>query len=160
MKKVFIIMVVLNIAFTLTANAQRHDKFDFDKFKAEKISYITEAIELTPEEATKFWPIYNEFEKKKFEYMNQRRELENYLKENKKKLSDKELIDSINKLSSLPVKEGELNLEYNKEFLKILSPLKVVELYEAEEGFRRYLFKKFREQRNGDNPPPPDEKEK
>ncbi len=149
MKRI-IFIILISVGISITSNAQGQGKFDFDKFKAEKISYITEAIDLTPEEATTFWPVYNEFEKKRFELMNERRELENHIRAKKNELSEEELSEAIKKLAALPIKDGELALKYNKEFLKILSPIKVVELYDAEEGFRRHLFRQFRENHKED----------
>ena len=35
-----------------------------EKLKAHKIAYITERLQLTPAEAEKFWPVYNELEAK------------------------------------------------------------------------------------------------
>lgn len=50
-----------------TMEAQDKKKDWKDRWKAEKIAYITDAMELTSAEAEKFWPIYNkcECEKKK-----------------------------------------------------------------------------------------------
>ena len=54
------------MAFSTFANEKPDGKFDFEKFKAEKIAYITNALSLTPKEAEVFWPVYNEFEGKKW----------------------------------------------------------------------------------------------
>ena len=32
-----------------------------DKIKAQRIAFITERLNLSPDEATKFWPVYNQF---------------------------------------------------------------------------------------------------
>ena len=50
-----------------TMEAQDKKKDWKDRWKAEKIAYITDAMELTSAEAEKFWPVYNkcECEKKK-----------------------------------------------------------------------------------------------
>jgi len=120
------------------------EPFDFEKFKSEKIAFITKAIELTPQEAEKFWPVYNEFEKSRFDIMNERRDLQNNLRENKAKLSDKEYADISRKMAMLHKKEGELMIRYNEEFLKILPAKKVIELYDAEGDFRRQLLKDYR----------------
>ena len=38
-----------------------------DKMMSEKIAFITTELELTPEEAQVFWPVYNQIAKEKFE---------------------------------------------------------------------------------------------
>jgi hypothetical protein len=145
-KKLFITTSILTIC-AIGLFAQRHEPIDFDKFKSEKIAFITKAIELTPQEAEKFWPIYNEFEKSRFNIMNKRRDLDNKLRENKAKLTDKECADISRKMASLHKDEGELMIKYNEEFLKVLPAKKVIELYDAEGNFRRQLLREYR-QRN------------
>lgn len=127
------------------ANANMQGKFDYDKFKADKIAYITEAIDLTPQEAEIFWPVYNEYEKKKWELMKERRELDKSLHDGVKEMSDEEYIKLSRKLASFPLKDGKLVEEYNEKFLKILPPKKVVELYLAEMNFRNHLLRNYRD---------------
>ena len=52
------------------------------RMKAEKISFISARLDLTTDEAQVFWPVYNEFERKKLELEKKRMELE--LKTNRK----------------------------------------------------------------------------
>ena len=51
------------IAFSSNINAQgpKQGKWQ-ERVMAEKIAYITTALELTPEEAQVFWPVYNQIE--------------------------------------------------------------------------------------------------
>lgn len=142
-----IVICLLGILLSVSSIAMaqnRENHFDFEKFKADKIAFITEAINLTPAEAEKFWPVYNEFEKKKWELMSERHEMERSLQDELKEMSDKEYIELSKKLASFPKKDGELNLEYNDKFLKILSPEKVVKLYIAEVNFRGKLLRRYR----------------
>lgn len=124
--------------------ANRFDRADFEKFKAKKVAFITEAINLTPAEAEKFWPVYNEFEKKKFSIMQERRDLENGLKEKIEDLSDEKYIELSKKMVSFQKSEGDLIIEYNDKFLKILSPKKVVQLYVAEMEFKGFLLREYK----------------
>ena len=48
-----------------------------EQLKALKIAYITEELQLTPEEAARFWPVFNAFEDKQREIRKQK--LKNYL---------------------------------------------------------------------------------
>lgn len=155
MKLKFTISLLLLVnTIPILANFKQ-DKFDYDKFKAEKIAFITEAIDLTPEEAEIFWPVYNEYEKKKWKLMSDRRELDQSLKEGVKDMTDKEYIELSRKLAAFQINDGKLNEEYNEKFLKILPPKKVVELYLAEHNFRNHLLRNYR-----DNDQKNDEKEK
>ena len=70
-----ILVFAILLAFALPAGAQekpqepkRPDRTEMgQRIKASKIAYITEQVELTPEEAEKFWPVYNELEDQKME---------------------------------------------------------------------------------------------
>ena len=37
-----------------------YDKASHDKMRAEKVAYLTAAMDLTPAEAEKLWPVYND----------------------------------------------------------------------------------------------------
>ncbi|HPR33240.1 MAG TPA: hypothetical protein PLK12_14165 [Prolixibacteraceae bacterium] len=137
--------VFLFSASNLKATGMKHDRFDFDKFKAKKVAFITEAIDLSPDEAELFWPLYNELEKKKFALMNERRETEKNINGDASKLTDAEYTELSRKMASFMKKESELLIEYNEKFLKVLPPKKVVALYKAEFSFREHLLKEYRQ---------------
>ena len=65
--KTMISMAMATIAaLCLSFNASaRHG--DGDKFKSEKIAFITTELNLTPAEAEKFWPVYNQLSQEKKE---------------------------------------------------------------------------------------------
>lgn len=143
------IFVIVSGSFT-QVNAQRNKGFDYDKFKAEKIAFITEAIDLTPAEAQHFWPVYNEYEKKKWELIQSRHDLERKLREGLEEMSEAEYKKLSVKLAAFPIEDGQLNTEYNNKFLEILSAKKVVQLYIAEIDFRGKMLRNYRD-RDGNN---------
>jgi hypothetical protein len=145
--KLITFSIVFFVAFH--ALADRCDHFDFDKFKAKKIAYITDAINLTPAEAEKFWPVYNEFEKKKFTIMQEQRDLEGSLKEKIEDLPDEKYIELSKKIASFEKIEGDLFIEYNDKFLKILPPKKVIQLYVAEKEFKGFLLREYKNGEHG-----------
>jgi len=150
MKRKIIISSIL-ILFVVQTFAIRFEQFDFEKIKAKKIAYLTDALNLTPAEAEKFWPVYNEFEQKRFAIMHERRELEQKLEKKIDDMAEDKYIELSKKLSSFPKREGDLFTEYNDKFLKILPPRKVVELYVADINFRGFLL---REYKKGEHEPP------
>jgi hypothetical protein len=147
--KIFFISVF--VLFALHTYSQKFDQFDFEKFKAKKIAYLTDAISLTPAEAEKFWPVYNEFDQKRFQLMQDRHSLEDKLEQKIEDMSDEKYIELSKKMSSFQKTEGDLFIEYNDKFLKILPPKKVVQLYVAERSFRGFLL---REYKKGEHEPP------
>ncbi|MCG6186436.1 Spy/CpxP family protein refolding chaperone [Maribellus maritimus] len=147
--KVLLVVLLIFIFFgSFLSNAQ--DKKDgmsrWEKFRAEKVSFLTEKLELTPTEAQKFWPVYNELEKSRWEAQKARRELEAKVHDvEDKNLSKKEIIQLTRDFSSSMEKEGQLYVKYNEEFLKILPPEKVLILYRSENEFRMHMIRKYRD---------------
>jgi hypothetical protein len=139
-----IITIAIFILFAVQTFGNRHEKFDFEKMKAKKVAYLTDAINLTPAEAEKFWPVYNEFDQKRISIMKERRELENKLEDKIEDMSDDKFIELSKKLTSFHKREGDLFVEYNDKFLKILPPRKVVEFHVAEMKFKGYLLREYR----------------
>lgn len=143
--KIITITLLIVLSVSTVALSQKHERFDYEKIKVEKIAFLTDAIGLTSSEAEKFWPVYNEFEKKKFELMHQRRELEQSLENEVKNMSEAEYKELSRKLSSFPSEDGKISTEYNEKFLKILPARKVVLLYISEVKFRNQLLRNYRD---------------
>ncbi len=122
----------------------------WEKIRSEKVAFLTDKLKLTPTEAQKFWPVYNELENKRWEAQKCRRDLEVKVKEAEESLSDKEVIELTRDYAGNMQKEGALMVKYNDEFLKILPPQKVLILYKAENEFRMYMIQKYRDRRRSE----------
>ena len=122
-----------------------------EQIKAMKVAYITSELSLTPEEAAKFWPLYNAFEDKQHEIRAQK--LKGYLDhiddESFDKVSEKEAATLLAQMEST---EDELH-QAKKKFIAslkgVISPLKILKLKKAEEGFNRKLLQQYRNKRLG-----------
>ena len=148
-KKTVILLTGIFLILNFISTAQNKDghKERMEKYRAEKVSFITTRLDFTPEEAQKFWPIYNEMEKERWEAQKLRRELELKVEDAEENLSDKEVIKLTREFSGSMQKEGELLVEYNEKLLEVLSPQKVLKLYKTENEFRMYMIKKYRDSR-------------
>ena len=114
-----------------------------------KISYITKQLNLTPDEAKTFWPVYNEYEMATEEV---RGEFRRNVKENRGKLnelSDKEVEELID--SQIANKQRELDIQksYHAQFKGVLPVKKVAKLYVAEHEFKKILLKEMQSHRGG-----------
>ena len=149
MKKLInILLVSLLMATTLTVRAQKkpHKNGDrWKKYQTEKIAFLTSNLELTPAEAEKFWPIYNQMDKERWEVQKARHELEAKIREAEEALSDKEVIQLTRDFAGNMQKEGGLLVKYNEKFLAILPPQKVLKLYQTENEFRMHMIKMYRD---------------
>ncbi len=148
MKQILIILTLV-VSFSLSGIAQErghgmHGDMS-DRFEAEKVSFITQKLELTPEEAQLFWPLYNELEKKKKENRAQAKILFKKLHDNSEKLSDNELGNLSDELIEFKLKEALLQKEYHLKYKKILPAKKILTLYHTERQFQGMLLRQIKE---------------
>lgn len=146
MKK--ILLMSLLVAFgliNLKAQERRGPSPEmFEKIKAEKISFFTSKLDLTPSEAQAFWPVYNEFEKKRFEIQKQIHEFERMPEEKYQTLSEQEIEKQTNNYIASFEQEANLIKEYHQKFMKVLPKKKVLRMYRAENEFRSYLIREYK----------------
>lgn len=116
-----------------------------DKMKAEKIAFLTDAMDLTSQEAEKFWPIYNKCEAEKREAFKATfsafKELNEAIQTKK---DDKTISRLLDRYLDSQDMEKEIDKKYLVEYQKILPAAKVANLYLGEEKFRRMQIHKLR----------------
>ncbi len=143
MKK--IIILTLAIIISGLAFSQKQDfKKRKEMVKTERIAFLTNKLNLTPNEAQKFWPVYNEYINKQEDIiMQNHKNMRDFMKD-QDNLTDEQAQKTVDTYVSLTKQENELFIEYNKKIEKILPIKKVALLYQAEKQFKRYLMKKMR----------------
>ena len=144
MKKIFI-LTYLFFSCSLIVNAQ-HEKGK-EKIRAIKIAYLTEKLNLTSTEAEKFWPVYNEYHKK-------RRALFKFEKhEIKKRIKEGYNTDSITneeaeKILVTIIKNREEHhkdrTNYQEKLQSILPAKKILILEITEREFNKKLMRKLK----------------
>lgn len=152
MKK--IIAFTLFFALIVAASAQPGDSKHEDrweKYRSEKIAFLTTNLELTPAEAQRFWPVYNQLEKERWESQKFRREMEEKVLEAEESMPDPKIKELTREFAGSMRKEADMLASYNEKFLEILPPRKVLKLYKSENEFRMYMIKKWRDRKRGDD---------
>ncbi len=114
------------------------------EIKAQKTAFLTQRLDLSPAEAEKFWPVYNQFDK---ELDANRKEMRAEHKAAKKDtdLTEAEASAAIDKEMAGRQKELDLRKKYAAEFKKTIGAVKTLKLGKAERDFRKELIKRFRE---------------
>ena len=138
------ILFVLALFPILRLTAQNPN---LEKLNAYKIAFFTRRLNLTSQEAEKFWPVYNEFQNKRNLIQVERQTLNRNINQNELNMSEKEMIEAGDKLISLQVQEAALAQDYHKKFKEILSPVKVIRLYQAENQYRMQLLNELKDNR-------------
>ena len=111
-----------------------------ENVEAAKVAYITDKIELTPEQAQKFWPVYNEYESKRRELM---RNYRGGYRRNLDEVSEQEAKERIEEMFDTKEKELALEKEYVAKYQRIISTKQVIQLYRAEREFTKLLLKRL-----------------
>ena len=132
--------------FTTSGTLMAQSQKQIDKFNEERKVYFMEELELTDSESKAFWPLYDDFQNRKMKLVEDERNTWTYAHKNADNLSDKEILETLEKGYSLKEKQLELEREYYQEkFLDALPTKKVLKLGKVEWDFRRHLIHKLRE---------------
>jgi len=137
------------ILFLITLNGFTQSRFKEKKeqIRALKIAFITDELKLTTDEATKFWPLYNNFEEKQRELKQQK--IRSYMKRFEsgevEKMSDKEATNFLNQMENTEDEMYQLRKKFVSNLKDILPPIKIIKLKKVEEDFNRKLLQQYRD---------------
>jgi len=116
--KRFLLLIILAFSF-LIGLAQNGSRLE-----ALKIAYITKRLDLSPEEAQKFWPIYNQYAEEL------KRARQDAIRNNK---SEIELDESLQKKKK----------KYSSLFTQAISPQKIDIFFKSEKEFGAFVQKEM-----------------
>jgi hypothetical protein len=107
------------------------------QIEAVKVEYLTRRLDLSPEEAQRFWPVYRNYQRELAKVIQERRKARQEQKKSGEQVDELEFEEDM-----LEVKK-----KYRKEFSEVLPPQKVNLLYQAEKDFREELLKQLKDRR-------------
>ena len=139
LKKMLCVSVVL-LAFTLTSFAQKSWGRS-EQIESIKVAFITSKLDLTSEEAQKFWPVYNNYTKEFLVLLKKKKEA--------RYNDNSDPNETINADILYESKMLELKKRYRKLYAKAIPPQKILALYRAESEFREHLYKQLNNRRKG-----------
>lgn len=147
MRNILIIcgIVILNIS-AIVAQDHKHR----ENFKAYKIAYITQNLDLSPEEAERFWPVYNDYEKKAFNLrIRKKKEIGKRIKEEGgvDSLMDETVNEYLGKLLNNELEYVSLKKKFYDDLKNIIPAKKVLKLYNTEGDFNRKVLSEYRKKR-------------
>ena len=129
--------------FSVLSFAQNNRKIE--KIKAIQVAFISNKLNLTPEEAQKFWPIFNQFSDKQFDLKFKRKML--LLKmnpQNATPVSDSEMSKLLADSENLEAEIQNNRSRLIKDLQGVISPQKIFMLKQLEEEFKKTLLKQFK----------------
>jgi Spy/CpxP family protein refolding chaperone len=149
MKKIAILLI--SIIFTQSVIYAQVSKAKREKIKELKIAFLTEKMQLTSDEAAKFWPVYNAFEQKKHDQKRYYRSKVNEvfgISKNEPVNIDKYTNEQIQQVLELQLQMHEKQLQLEKEYyaaLKEILPVKkIFLLHQAEKEFKKKMLQEIK----------------
>lgn len=136
-------LLLLFIGAISTAQAQRRSEEEIKRIQDAKVAIITNRLNLTPEQSTGFWPMYNEYAQKRREIHRAQRKIINDKKAEGQ--NDEAVLDNLKEVQELRQKELDLEKEYQNKFLKVITASQVIELYKAERTFNDMLIQRLKQ---------------
>jgi uncharacterized small protein (DUF1192 family) len=124
-----------------------------DKIEQLKIAYITKELDLSTEEAEKFWPVYNEMNDALRAEKKSRQTTTRELKNNFSTLSEKQIEEKTIAILDSEIAEAELKKEHTKKIAKVIGYKKVVQLFRVEKQFKKELLNRLNEGQGQDRRP-------
>jgi len=148
MKTIFLLFAITFFCFPLVKAQDGNDKIE-----AMKIAYITKRLQLTTDEAQKFWPVYNQYDAEKKQIRQSTIGSVKDMKEDGD-FTNAEAEQAITKYIDFKAKDLELIKKYVAEFRKFLPATKIAKLVTAEEHFKKMLMKQAQQGGNGQGQKP------
>ena len=131
MKKIILLLSIC--VLSLSANAQNDTKIE-----TLKKEFLTKNLELTPQEAEKFFPLYREYEMKK-------RTLRKSLRQDLKGAENDGNQASMDKIMNQEQEILDVQKEYVQKFRQFLPEHKIVKLLSVEKEFKKMLLEKLKD---------------
>ncbi|KEO74531.1 Spy/CpxP family protein refolding chaperone [Anditalea andensis] len=143
MKNLLIILALTLSTATMaqqrqTSIRQQGTSIDKEKLESARIAFITNRLSLTPGQAEKFWPLYNQNMQKRRELM---REMSKINRMDVKEITEKNATELINR--KLDIQQNLLDIEktFMKEIIEVITPSQALQLGGVNRDFTRQLYR-------------------
>ncbi|MCM4156532.1 hypothetical protein [Gramella sp. AN32] len=146
MKKTVLILFIF--ALMPTVNAQDKDReAQWERIKALKVAFFTQELNLTEKVAEKFWPVYNAYEKKRYE-LHERERID---PEKVECINEAEANDLLDEFLTVESEEYKLKKQFFKDMKAIISSKDIIKLQKLEDDFHKKLIKEYRSKKGNRN---------
>ncbi len=143
--KNFVFVLILCLLTGTSLQAQEKDGHR-EKIKALKVAYITQELNMTPEVAQKFWPVYNSYE-------CQRRDLhkrEHIELDNLVSITEEKAEDMLKEYLTVEKEEYIIKKQLFEDLKQFLSARDIIKLHKLEADFNKKLLKEYRSRKEND----------
>jgi hypothetical protein len=141
-------ILVISLACIATAvfsqESRPRFKENLERIQVERVSYLTNKLDLTVQEAEKFWPLYNEYLQKREDlFMTRRNQMPRGFDPGQ--LPGQDLEKMFNSILDQEIKLAELKKEYYLKIREVIPVKKVLMLHRAEQDFMNHMLNQIRD---------------
>lgn len=145
MKLKYILPFLLLCTMTVLGQGNKEKR---EQIKALKVSYFTTELNLTSDEAAKFWPVYNVYDEKNFTVRHGKiRQIIKKIEELGDTISEKEAAYYLSQLEDAEEELLNLRKKLTDDLKPIIGSVKVLKLRKAEDDFNKKLLAKYKDRR-------------
>ncbi len=137
MKRIVTFLLIIIMFPVIRSSAQNTN---LEKLNNYKIGFFTKKLNLTSEEAEKFWQVYNDYQGQRNLLQLEKVKLNRNFNQNESTLSDKQLEEMGDKYVDCLVKESNLAVSFHRKLKEVLPPVKVILYYQAENQYKIQLL--------------------
>ena len=137
MKRIVTFLLIIIIFPVIRSSAQNTN---MEKLNNYKIGFFTKKLNLSSEEAEKFWPVYNDYQGQRNAIQIEKLKLNRNFNQNESSLSDKQLEEMADRYVDYLVQESNLAVAFHKKLKVVLPPVKVIWYYQAENQYKVQLL--------------------
>ncbi len=134
MKAIFTLVVMLILGFVSQAQSVKPDRdsrtTEIKKIQAMEMAFITKELNLSPDEAQKFWPVFNQY-RNDLKGMAGERKVGDHLEKQQKML--------------------DIRKKYREDFTKVMSHERANKVFGAEEEFKSLVRREFQKRQSEKN---------
>lgn len=114
-----------------------------ERIRAAQVAYLSQKLDLTPEEAQKFWPLYNQYTKEVELLIAERRNTGTKQADHPERNKNEG-----NKELGYERRMLDIKTHYDKEFQKVLPTTKASNVFRTEREFRSQLVRSLKERQS------------
>lgn len=146
MKKVIWIQTVI-LFLGIAAYAQKPTTaYDKEKLEAARVAFITNRLDLKPEQAEKFWPLFNQYNEERTKMMDKVSSLN---RESMQEITEARAKEIIQKRFSIQQQLLDREKIFMEEITKVISPQQAIKLGGVNREFTRQVYQRNRGGREG-----------
>lgn len=138
-------IVLLILLFTCGIYAQENIKDKKEQIRALKVAFFTTELDLSSQEAEKFWPLYNAYDDKQFEIRHEKmRTFRGKMNGDAlEKMNEKDAVILLNQMEAADEELFLLRKKLTKSLRTILPSVKILKLKKSEDDFYRKLLQQY-----------------